>query len=223
MKVIDENMSTRSYIGTGLFNYEDSLTLTTKGLDLAFARVLTTNIIIDLSNNRFEGYIPSIIGDLIGLRTLNLYRNGLEVLNLSHNHLVGCIPKGKQFDTFDSSSYKGNDILHGFPLSKDCGGDDGVPQATTPVELDQGGEGDSAMISWQAFLMGYGCGLTVVLFVIYIMLATQNPAWFSRMVEELEQRIITRMKKKKKLACNLQDSSLLSCWDANKSFYFPSL
>ncbi|KAK4380297.1 hypothetical protein RND71_002159 [Anisodus tanguticus] len=136
-------MSTRSYIGPGLFNYEDSLTLTTKGLDLDFARVLTTNIIIDLSNNRFEGYIPSIIGDLIGLRTLNFSRNGLEVLNLSHNHLVGCIPKGKQFDTFDSSSYKENDILHGFPLSKDCGGDDGVPQATTPVELDQGRERDS--------------------------------------------------------------------------------
>ncbi|PHT90127.1 hypothetical protein T459_05240 [Capsicum annuum] len=142
--------------------------VTTKGLDQELPRVLTTEIIINLSRNRFEGYLPRIIGDLVGLRTLNLSHNDLEgviptslqhlsilesldlssnkiggeipqqlvsltflaVLNLSHNHLVGCIPKGKQFDTFDSS-YQGNDGLRGLPLSKDCGGDDGVPQATT--------------------------------------------------------------------------------------------
>ncbi|XP_059278684.1 LOW QUALITY PROTEIN: receptor-like protein Cf-9 [Lycium ferocissimum] len=234
MKIIDENSGTREYVAETV-SYTSSLIVTTKGLDFELSRVLTTNIVIDLSNNRFGGYIPSIIGDLIGLRTLNLSHNGLEghiptslqqlsvlesldlssnkiggeipqqlasltsleVLNLSHNHLVGCIPKGKQFDTFENSSYQGNDGLRGFALSTDCGGDDGVPQATTPVELDQG-EGDSAMISWQAFLMGYGCGLILVLSVIYIMLATQNPAWFSRMVEELEYRIITRMKRHKK-------------------------
>ncbi|KAK6802417.1 hypothetical protein RDI58_000197 [Solanum bulbocastanum] len=144
---------------------------------------------------QFEGHIPSIVGDLIGLRTLNLSHNVLEghipaslqnlsvlesldlssnkisggippqlasltfleVLNLSHNHLVGCIPKGKQFDTFENTSYQGNDGLRGLPLSKHCGGDD---QATTPAELDQEEEEeeeDSPMISWQAVLMGYGC------------------------------------------------------------------
>ncbi|KAF3640770.1 putative glutaredoxin-C5-like [Capsicum annuum] len=109
--------------------------------------------------NKFEGYIPSIIGDLTVLCTLNLSHNhleglipaslhqlsviesldlsfnkigggilqqlgfltSLEALNLSHNHLVGCVPKGKQYDTFEKSSYQGNDGLHGFPLSKDCG------------------------------------------------------------------------------------------------------
>ncbi|KAM3319733.1 hypothetical protein P3S67_006933 [Capsicum chacoense] len=132
-------------------------------------------MIIDLSRNRFEGYLPSIIGDLIGLRALNLSYNGLEVvipaslqqlsvlelldlssnkirgeipqqlvsltslavLNLSHNHLVRCIPKGKQFDTFKNSSYQGTDGLCGLPISKDCVGDDGVPQATTTVEVDE--------------------------------------------------------------------------------------
>ncbi|PHT99038.1 hypothetical protein BC332_32031 [Capsicum chinense] len=145
-----------------------------KGTDLELPQVLTSHMFIDLSRNRFEGYLPTIIGDLIGLRVLNLFHNGLEgiipeslhqlsvlesldlssnkigseipqqlasltflaVLNLSHNHLVGCIPKGKQFNMFESSSYQGNDGLRGLPLSKDCGGNDGVPQASTPVELD---------------------------------------------------------------------------------------
>ncbi|TMW92367.1 hypothetical protein EJD97_013137 [Solanum chilense] len=149
------------------------------------------------NTNLFEGRIPSIIGDLVGLRTLNLSHNVLEghipaslqnlsvlesldlssnkisgaipqqlasltfleVLKLSHNHLVGCIPKGKQFDSFENSSYQGNDGLRGFPLSKLCGGDD---QVTTPAELDQQQEEeDSPMISWQGVLMGYGCGLMV--------------------------------------------------------------
>ncbi|KAM3357455.1 hypothetical protein P3S68_020385 [Capsicum galapagoense] len=122
-------------------------------------------MIIDLSRNRFEGYLPSIIGDLIGLRTLNLSHNGLEgvipaslhqlsaleSLNLLSNKIDGEIPQQlvsltslrslkslsqsscwmhsqrKLFDTFDNSSYNGNDALHGSPLSKYCGGGDGIP------------------------------------------------------------------------------------------------
>ncbi|KAH0780682.1 hypothetical protein KY290_000280 [Solanum tuberosum] len=239
MKMIGENSGTPEYVAeTYSTLYTNSLIVTTKGLDLELPQVLTTDIIIDLSRNRFEGSIPSIIGDLIGLRTLNLSHNNLkghipasmlhlsvlesldlssnkiggeipqqlasltslEVLNLSHNHLVGCIPKGKQFDTFENSSYQGNDGLRGLPLSKDCGSDEGVPQATTPFGLDQEEEeeGDSSMISWQAVLMGYGCGLVIGLSVIYIMLSTRYPVWFSRMDVELEHKILMRMKKYKK-------------------------
>ncbi|KAF3635936.1 putative ethylene-responsive transcription factor 4-like [Capsicum annuum] len=206
MKVIDEQK-----IQVDFSAYDDSLTITMKGSDLAFVQVLTSKTsIINLSRNRFEGHIPNIIGDLVGLPSLNLSHNGLEgnisaslqhlsvlesldlssnkisegippllasltfleVLNLSHDHLVGCIPKGKQFDAFENSSYQGNDGLCGFPLSKDSCGDAGVPQVTTPVELDQEEEGDSAMISWQVVLMGYGCGLVIGLSIICIMLST---------------------------------------------------
>nr|XP_016491275.1 PREDICTED: receptor-like protein 12 [Nicotiana tabacum] len=230
MKRIDENRTTPRFVGDEF----DFVTITTKGLDLVFVKVLTTNIVIDLSKNGFKGQISSTIGDLIGLRTLNLSHNGLEglipaslkhlyvlesldlsfnkigggipqqlasltslaVLNLSHSHLVGCIPKGNQFDTFGNSSYQENVGLRGFPLSRGCG-DDGVTEATTPVVLDQGEDEDSSMISWQAVLMGYGCGLIIGLSIIYI-ISTQNPLWFSRMVVELEHRIVTRMKKHKK-------------------------
>ncbi|KAL3347203.1 hypothetical protein AABB24_021069 [Solanum stoloniferum] len=237
MKIIGENSGTRKYVADAYPNlYKSSFIVTTKGLDLELPRVLTTQIIIDLSMNRFEGHIPSIIGDLIGLRALNLSHNVLEghiptslqnlsvlesldlssnkisgeipqqlasltflaVLNLSHNHLVGCIPKGKQFDTFENSSYQGNDGLRGLPPSRDCGRDGRVPQETIPVELDQEEEEDLPMISWHAVLMGYGCGLVIGLSVIYIMLSTQYPAWFSRMVVELEHKITIRMKKHKK-------------------------
>ncbi|WMV07099.1 hypothetical protein MTR67_000484 [Solanum verrucosum] len=238
MKIIGENSGTREYVADMLsVDYTSSFIVTTKGLELELPRVLTTYLIIDLSRNRFEGHIPSIIGDLIGLRTLNLSHNrleghipaslhqlsvlesldlssnkisgeipqqlvsltSLEVLNLSHNHLVGCIPKGKQFDTFENSSYQGNDGIRGLPLSKDCGGDEGVSQATTPFGLDQEEEeGDTSIISWQAVLMGYGCGLVIGLSIIYIMMSTQYPAWFSRMDVELEHKILKRMKKYKK-------------------------
>ncbi|XP_049388862.1 receptor-like protein Cf-9 [Solanum stenotomum] len=232
MKITSENSGTREYVGDTGFNYYTiSLIVTTKGLELELPRVLTTEIIINLSRNKLEGHIPSIIGDLIGLRTLNLSHNrlegdipaslhqlsvlesldlssnkisgeipqqlvsltSLEVLNLSHNHLVGCIPKGKQFDTFENTSYQGNDELRGLPLSKDCGSDDGVPQG-----LGQGEEGDSSMVSWQAVLMGYGCGLVIGLSIIYIMLLTQYPVWFLRMDVELEHKILTRIKRHKK-------------------------
>ncbi|KAM3217918.1 hypothetical protein P3L10_022447 [Capsicum annuum] len=213
MKIIGENSGTREYIADYYsVYYTNTLIVTTKGWDRQFF------------------YVPSIIGDLVELRALNLSHNGLEgviptslqclsvlesldlssneiggeipqqlasltflaVLNLSHNHLVGCIPKGKQFDTFDNSSYQGNDGLRGLPISKDCGGEHGVPQATTPVELDDE-EGD--LISWQAVLMGFGCGLVIGLSIIYIMLSTHYSVRFSRMVVKFEHRIATRMKR----------------------------
>ncbi|PHT40263.1 hypothetical protein CQW23_19117 [Capsicum baccatum] len=226
MKIIGEKSRTREYVADYYpGNYANTLIVTTKGLDLELPRVLNTEVIINLSRNRFEGYLPSIIGDLVGLRTLNLSHNGLEgiipaslhqlsvlesldlssnkiggeipqqlasltflaVLNLSHNHLVGCIPRGKQFDTFENSSYQGNDGLCGFPLSKDCGGDYGVPLD------DEEEEGD--LICWQAILMGFGCGLVIGLSIIYIMLSTHYPVWFSRMVVKFEHKIDTRMKR----------------------------
>ncbi|XP_006367796.1 receptor-like protein 12 isoform X1 [Solanum tuberosum] len=179
---------------------------------------LTSLQVLNLGSNNLEGTIPLCFGEMSELQALDLSNNSLsgainttfsignqlaslkslEVLNLSHNHLVGCIPKGKQFDTFENSSYQGNDGLRGLPLSKDCGGDEGVAQTTNPVELDKEEGGDSSMISWQAVLMGYGCGLVIGLSIIYIMLSTQYPTWFSRMDVELEHKILTRMKKHKK-------------------------
>ncbi|KAH0764408.1 hypothetical protein KY285_000279 [Solanum tuberosum] len=108
MKINGEKSETREYVADMQdVYYTNSFIVTTKGLDLELPRVLTTNIIIDLSRNRFEGHIPSIIGDLVGLRTLNLSHNRLEgdvpaslhhlsvleSLDLSSNKISGEIPQ----------------------------------------------------------------------------------------------------------------------------------
>ncbi|PHT49252.1 hypothetical protein CQW23_13460 [Capsicum baccatum] len=212
MKIIGENSGTREYVADAYsIYYMNTLIVTTKGWDREFFHVLKTNIIMNLSKNRFEGIIPASLQHLSVLESLDLSSNKiggeipqvvslpfLAVLNLSHNHLVGCIPKGKHFDTFENSSYQGNDGLCGLPLSKDCSGDDGVLQATTPVELDDDEEEEEGdLISWQAVLMVFGCGLVIGLSIIYIMFSTHYPVWFSRMVVKFEHRIVTRMKRHK--------------------------
>ncbi|KAM3323511.1 hypothetical protein P3S67_004662 [Capsicum chacoense] len=87
--------------------YEDSVTVVTKGQELEVVRILSLYTTMDLSINKFEGQIPSMIGDLIALRVLNLSHNGLqghiptslgklsvvESLDLSFNQLSGDIPE----------------------------------------------------------------------------------------------------------------------------------
>ncbi|KAK4380261.1 hypothetical protein RND71_002123 [Anisodus tanguticus] len=90
---------------------------------------------VDLSRNNLSGTMPPEIGNLtnrvyLNLRTIKFQipqqlasLTSLAFLNLSHNHLQGCIPQGLQFHTFESNSYEGNDGLRGFPVSKGCGND----------------------------------------------------------------------------------------------------
>uniref|UniRef100_A0A6N2L0X9 Leucine-rich repeat-containing N-terminal plant-type domain-containing protein n=1 Tax=Salix viminalis TaxID=40686 RepID=A0A6N2L0X9_SALVM len=49
----------------------------------------------------------------------------LAVLNLSYNQLEGSIPQGKQFNTFEDISYKGNLRLCGLPLKVKCNNGEG--------------------------------------------------------------------------------------------------
>uniref|UniRef100_A0A3Q7FJV8 Leucine-rich repeat-containing N-terminal plant-type domain-containing protein n=1 Tax=Solanum lycopersicum TaxID=4081 RepID=A0A3Q7FJV8_SOLLC len=99
-----------------------------KSLDLS---LYTT---MDLSSNKFEGHIPSMMGDLIALHVLKLS----HILNLSYNHLEGCIPKGNQFDTFEKKIlHEGNDRLGGFPVSGGCGSNWTFETNNTTFVLDE--------------------------------------------------------------------------------------
>ncbi|XP_048130238.1 receptor-like protein 9DC3 [Rhodamnia argentea] len=70
---------TRSF---GSASYENSVTVTMKGLEIELVKILTFLTIIDLSHNSFQGDIPEVIGHL----------HSLVGLNLSRNHLTGFIP-----------------------------------------------------------------------------------------------------------------------------------
>ncbi|KAG5628845.1 hypothetical protein H5410_000562 [Solanum commersonii] len=165
--------------------------------------------VLDCSINSLTGPIPSNVSGMQNLYLLRLSSNhlngtipswifslpSLETLNLSDNHLSGNIQEFKS-KTLDFVSLKQNQLQGPIPkslLHQQNLFDDGVPQGQG-----QGEEGDSSMISWQAVLMGYGCGLVIGLSIIYIMLSTQYPAWFSRMDVELEHKILTRIKRHKK-------------------------
>ncbi|KAM3289088.1 hypothetical protein P3S67_017375 [Capsicum chacoense] len=146
--------------------------------------ILSLYTAVDFSSNRFEGDIPGIMGDLIALR----------VLKLSHNEL-----EGPQFATFEKDSYTGNDGLRGFPVSEGCGRSR-LPETNDPMHvLDQ--DSNSTFLSefdWKVVLTGFACGLSIGFSIAYFMLSSRNPNWLSRISEELENRIIMRMRKKQR-------------------------
>ncbi|XP_059462329.1 receptor-like protein 41 isoform X2 [Corylus avellana] len=70
------------FLSLNQFYYQDTITVTIKGLDVELVKILTLFTTIDVSCNNIEGPIPEEFG---GLRSLHM-------LNLSHNTLTGQIP-----------------------------------------------------------------------------------------------------------------------------------
>ncbi|XP_059663975.1 receptor-like protein 7 [Cornus florida] len=147
---------------------------------------------LNLSNNNLIGQIPSSLGNLTEVESLDLSRNKLSgeipqqltqltflaFFNVSHNHLSGPIPRGRQFDTFENSSYEMNSGLCGDPLAKKCGNLEASPP---PSNLKQDDDDDSWFpidkTDWIVICMGYGGGLTVGLIIGHT-LTTRYHEWF---------------------------------------------
>ncbi|CAN0903808.1 Receptor-like protein 12 [Linum grandiflorum] len=62
-------------------DYEDSVTVSSKGLQWEFVKILKVFKSIDFSSNNFDGQIPQVMGKF----------RALLVLNLSHNALTGAL------------------------------------------------------------------------------------------------------------------------------------
>uniref|UniRef100_A0A0V0GWU6 Putative receptor-like protein 12-like n=1 Tax=Solanum chacoense TaxID=4108 RepID=A0A0V0GWU6_SOLCH len=148
---------------------------------------LSSLVLLNLSHNSFRGPIPAEIAKLHELEALDLSWNRLigeipgqlssltflAVLNLSYNHLAGPIPTGKQFNTFPNDSYCGNPDLCGFPLSKECGNNN-----ESPLEHNDDDDDDSFFMSgftWEAVVIGYGCGMIFGLLIGGLMFLLEKP------------------------------------------------
>ncbi|KAI9096334.1 hypothetical protein K1719_026053 [Acacia pycnantha] len=120
---------------------------------------------VNLSHNRLTGAIPASTGNLRNLEWLDLSSNNLTgkipveltnlnflcVLNLSRNQFEGCIPRGQQFETFSSDSFKGNKELRGFQLMISCTTheerEEPLPSSEVGFEF-----------GWKPVVLGYVCG-----------------------------------------------------------------
>ncbi|XP_057793274.1 receptor-like protein EIX1 [Salvia miltiorrhiza] len=126
---------------------------------------------LNLSRNQLTGLIPDSIGEMKQMESLDLSRNslwgripnslalisGLSYLDLSYNKLTGRIPQGTQLQSFNASSYIGNNLC-GPPLTRNCS-NDGDQLDRQKKNEKKGGE-----IEWIYVLvsLGYAVGLSLV-------------------------------------------------------------
>ncbi|XP_047085282.1 receptor like protein 27-like [Lolium rigidum] len=96
------------YASAGRSSYQVAVDVAMKQQYMRVAKVRTDLVVIDLSSNRFSGFIPRSIGNLTSLLVVNLSRNAfaggipgelsqlarIESLDLSWNYLTGEIPRG---------------------------------------------------------------------------------------------------------------------------------
>ncbi|XP_017647770.1 receptor-like protein 53 [Gossypium arboreum] len=118
-------MGVNDHEGRGFYTY--SIGIVMKGQDMELVKIFNMWMIIDLSNNQFEGGIPKVIGKLNLLKGLNLSQNNLnggippsignltslEWLDLSSNRLSGTIPNRLADLSFLSSLNVSGNQLHG--------------------------------------------------------------------------------------------------------------
>ncbi|XP_048131647.1 receptor-like protein 7 [Rhodamnia argentea] len=104
-------MNIHQSVNLSMYRLDESMTyamiLVNKGTEREYLKIPGNLVAIDLSKNKFEGFIPELIGDLKALRMLNLSNNFLtgrippspgkptmlESLDLSLNNLMGEIPQ----------------------------------------------------------------------------------------------------------------------------------
>ncbi|XP_061376210.1 receptor-like protein EIX1 [Gastrolobium bilobum] len=97
-------------------------------------------IYLNLSKNQLIGQIPPSIGNMRSLESIDFSRNQLSgeipstisnlsflsKLDLSYNHLWGGIPTGTQLQSFEASSFVGNNLC-GPPLLVNCSSSRKIP------------------------------------------------------------------------------------------------
>lgn len=101
---------------------------------------------------------------------------------------MGCIPQGKQFNTFQNDLYSGNLALSGFLPSKDC--DEPRPLVYQAEDDPNNASG----FTWKVVLIGYGCGTVFELLWDLLCFLLGNQNGLSELLEEEDIKMQKRRK-----------------------------
>ncbi|XP_009758235.1 receptor-like protein EIX2 [Nicotiana sylvestris] len=159
-----------------IYQYDKTLALVTSmdmsinnlsgDIPISFTSLVELRI-CNFSKNHLTGRIPNGIGDMKVLESLDLSENQLSgqipqsisslstlsFLNLSYNSLSGKIPVGSQLQSFNSSSFQGNELC-GLPLLVNCSLGGQIRHVDTEKD-----ERDEDELDWFYIAMSIGFGL----------------------------------------------------------------
>ncbi|XP_057454262.1 receptor-like protein EIX2 [Lotus japonicus] len=164
---------------------------------------------LNLSRNKLTGFIPSKIGQMERLESLHLSRNYLygrmpesfpnlsflSYMDLSFNNLSGKIPLGTQLQSFDASTYIGNNGLCGPPLTNHCPGD-ATSSAKIPDKHATDEDKDKDELLTFGFYVSLGLGFCVGFWGVFgtlVMKASWRHAYFqffNNMKDQIHVKIV---------------------------------
>ncbi|KAJ4846655.1 hypothetical protein Tsubulata_019890 [Turnera subulata] len=155
---------------------------------------------LNLSHNKLTGTIPATLSNLGQIESLDLSHNNLNggipqqlvelhflsVFSVAYNNLSGKTPEWKnQFGTFDASSYEGNPLLSGPPLTNESIEIEPQSQPIPDGTVNECRE--DSFLDMQDFFVSFGVSYTMVVVtiaaVLYINLYWRR-LWFY-FIEEL--------------------------------------
>ncbi|XP_071726873.1 receptor-like protein 7 [Rutidosis leptorrhynchoides] len=227
MKNVSENNTKLEYLESGGNYY--SIAVVSKGVEQFISQVFIHYTILDLSNNRFEGEIPNIIGSLTSLIVLNIshYKligriplslgklSKIESLDLSWNQLTGEIPRSLADLTFLeflnlSQNHLEGRIPQGSQFSTFEGnsfeGNEKLCGLPLPNKCERpfkprivADEDEESGFTWKAVMLGYGCGTPLGIVIGYIMLTTRRVKWFNEIADAVEHMILKSRNKRRPL------------------------
>ncbi|XP_071726870.1 receptor-like protein Cf-9 homolog [Rutidosis leptorrhynchoides] len=225
MKNVSENDTKLEYLESGGNYY--SIVVVSKGVEQFISQVFIHYTILDLSNNRFEGEIPNIIGSLTSLIVLNISHNKLigriplslgklskiESLDLSWNQLTGEIPRSLADLTFlEFLNLSQNHLVGCIPQGSQFNtfewnsfeGNEKLCGLPLPKKCEgpikpriEADEDEESGFTWKMVMLGYGCGTLFGMVIGYIMLTTRRVKWFNEIADVVEHMILKSRNKRR--------------------------